>query len=74
MSMQALMSAAHAAGYAMAAEDVAECRPVLVSQESKSTALVVRNHSSLWSEAHAFLRVDWLRGWFTGYWHGGAAA
>jgi hypothetical protein len=74
MSMKTLMSAAHAAGYAMAAEDVAECRPILVSQESKSTTLVVRNHSSLWLEAHAFLRVDWLRGWFTGYWHGGAAA
>jgi hypothetical protein len=74
MSMQALMSAAHAAGYAMAAEDVAECRPVPVSQEPKSTALVVRSPGSLWSEANAFLRLDWLRGWVTDYWHGGAAA
>ena len=74
MSMQALMSAAHAAGYAMAAEDLAECRPAPVSQEQKSTALVVRNPSTLWSEVNAFLHLDGLRGWFVGHWHGGAAA
>jgi len=74
MSMKALMSAAHAAGYAMAAEDLADCRPAPVPQEQRSTALVVRNPSSLWSEVNAFLRVDWLRGWFVGHWHGGAAA
>jgi hypothetical protein len=68
MSMQALMSAAHAAGYAMAAEDLAECRP----QEQKSTALTVRTSNSLWSEVKDFLHFDWLRGRFT--WHGGAAA
>jgi hypothetical protein len=74
MSMKALMSAAHAAGYAMAAEDLADCRPAPVPQEQRSTALVVRNPSSLRSEVNAFLRVDWLRGWFVGHWHGGAAA
>ena len=73
MSMKALVSAAHAAGYAMAAEDVAECRPVTVLQEPKSTALVVRA-PSLWSEINAFLHFDWLRGRFAGHWHGGAAA
>lgn len=74
MSMKALMSAAHAAGYAMAAEELAECRPAPLSQEPKSTALAVRNSSSLWSEVNAFLRFDWLRGRVAGYWHGGAAA
>ncbi len=78
MSIKALMSAAHAAGYAMAAEDVAECRaecrPAPAPQEQKSTALAVRNESRLWSEVNAFLRFDWLRGWFLAHWHGGAAA
>lgn len=74
MSMKALMSAAHAAGYAMAAEEVAECRPAPVPQERKSTALVVRDQGSLWSEVNAFLRFDWLRGWVVGHWHGRAAA
>ncbi len=74
MSMKALMSAAHAAGYAMAAEDLAECRPTPVSPERKGTALVVRNENSLWSEVNSFLRFDWLRGWFVTHWHGGAAA
>ncbi len=77
MSMKALMSAAQAAGYAMAAEEVAECRPAPVPEvpeERKSTALVVRNESSLWSEVNAFLRFDWLRGWVVGHWHGRAAA
>ncbi|MES1179657.1 MAG: hypothetical protein ABUL43_00515 [Hyphomicrobium sp.] len=68
------MSAAHAAGYAMAAEDVAECRPVAVAPERKSTALVVRKPDTMWSEVRDFLRFDWLRGRVTGYWHGGAAA
>jgi hypothetical protein len=74
MSMKALMSAAHAAGYAMAAEDLAECRAASVSPEPKGTALMVRNESTLWSEVNAFLRFDWLRGWFVAHWHGGAAA
>jgi hypothetical protein len=72
MSMKALMSAAHAAGYAMAAEDLPDCRPAPVPQEQKSTALTVRNSNSLWSEVKDFLHFDWLRGRFT--WHGGAAA
>jgi len=74
MSMKALISAAHAAGYAMAAEDLAEYRPAPVSPEKKSTALVVRNEPSLWSEVNAFFRFDWLRGWFVAHWHRGAAA
>ena len=74
MSMKALMSAAHAAGYAMAAEDLAECRPAPVASAQKSTALVVRKPDTLWSEIKDFLRFDWLRGRVSGYWHGGAAA
>ena len=75
MSMKALISAAHAAGYAMAAEDLAEYRPAPVSPEKrKSTALVVRAEPSLWLEVNAFLRFDWLRGWFVAHWHRGAAA
>ncbi len=70
MSMKALMSAAHAAGYAMAAEDVAECRPVPV-ETRQSTALVVRHEPTLWSEIVAFLHFDWMR---SRLWHGGAAA
>jgi len=73
--MKTLMSAAHAAGYAMATEDVVECRPVPVAVEpAKGTALVVHEPSHLWSEIHAFLRFDWLRGRFAAHWHGGAAA
>jgi hypothetical protein len=70
MSMKALISAAHAAGYAMAAEDVAECRPVPV-ETRPSTALVVRDEPTLWSEIVAFFHFDWLR---SRLWHGGAAA
>ncbi len=40
MSIKTLMSAAHAAGYAMAAEDVAETRTM--SARLPSTAIVVR--------------------------------
>jgi hypothetical protein len=74
MSMKALMSAAHAAGYAMAPEDLADCRLAPLPEEQTSTALVARSPSSLWSEVNAFLRFDGLRGWFVGHWHGGAAA
>jgi len=74
MGMKALMSAAHAAGYAMAAEDLAECRTFPASQEVKGTALVVHTPHPLWSEAQAFLRRLWLRDWFAGHWHRGAAA
>jgi hypothetical protein len=77
MSIKTLMSAAHAAGYAMAAEDVAECRPVLVKPEVKGTALALRPRQHRWIEAARNVhlpRLLWLREWFAGYWQGRAAA
>jgi hypothetical protein len=72
MSMQALMSAAHAAGYAMAAEDLAEARPEPVKREG--TALTVRPALSELLPAQRFLRWLWLRDWFADHWPGRATA
>ena len=61
MSMKTLISAAHAAGYAMAAEDVAEPRPQIV--RAPSTALVVRPVVQRGMLAHAqrSMRRMWLQ-------------
>jgi hypothetical protein len=77
MTMKRLMSAAHAAGYAMAGEDLAEPPVETVALVRSSTALVVRmprSASSNLLKAHRFLRRLWLRDWVAGYWHGRAAA
>jgi hypothetical protein len=76
MKMQALRSAAHAAGYAMAAEDLPE--PRLQFVRKTSTALVVRAArrpaSLTLLRAQRYLRRLWLRDWVAGHWHGRAAA
>ncbi|HEY8245817.1 MAG TPA: hypothetical protein VIG38_00835 [Hyphomicrobium sp.] len=75
MSMKTLMSAAHAAGYAMAAEDVSEPRPVVV-RASHSTAVVVRHapHRGVIASAQRSLRRMWLRAWSGDHWGHRAAA
>jgi hypothetical protein len=75
MSMQALRSAAHAAGYAMAPEDLAEPRPHAVRRTG--TALTVRASrpaSLRLLRAQRYLRRLWLREWVAGHWSGRAAA
>lgn len=73
MSMKSLMSAAQAAGYAMAAEDIAEVRPDLA--RAPSTALVVRGpvQRGLVASAHRSMRRMWLQ-WFADHWAHRAAA
>ena len=76
MSMKTLMSAAHAAGYAMAAEDVSDPRTELV-RASPSTAVVVRHapHRGVIASAQRSLRRMWLRAWSADHWgHHRAAA
>jgi len=81
MGMKSLMSAAHAAGYAMAAEelaaeDIVEPRTEL-ARRVPSTALVVRHpvQRSLMASAHRSLRRMWVRAWLADPWgHRGAAA
>ena len=65
MSMKTLMSAAHAAGYAMAAEDFSEPRTELV-RASHSTAVAVHHasHRGLIANAQRSVRRMWLRAWF----------
>jgi hypothetical protein len=76
MSMKTLMSAAHAAGYAMAADDFAEPRTELV-RAPRSNAVVVHRTSHRGPIAHAqrTLRRMWLRAWSADYFgHHRAAA
>jgi hypothetical protein len=75
MSLQALMSAAHAAGYAMAAEDPAEPRPEPVKPQGRAVA--VRPPRLALSEllsVQKLWRCLWLRDWFSGLWPGRATA
>jgi hypothetical protein len=59
--MKRLMSAAHAAGYAMAAEDVAEPRAEVVARVP-STALVVRPvQRGMIANAQRSMRRMWLQ-------------
>jgi hypothetical protein len=73
MSMQALKSAAHAAGYAMAPEDMPEPRPQAIRRPS--TALVVRSRpaSLRLLRSQRFLRRLWQREWAM-HWFGRATA
>ena len=76
MSMKTLMSAAHAAGYAMAAEDISEPRAELV-RVPQSTAVVVHraSHRGPIASAQRSLRRMWLRAWSADYFgHHRAAA
>lgn len=76
MSMKRLMSAAHAAGYAMAADDVSEPRSELV-RVPQSTAVVVHRayHRGPIANAQRSLRRMWLRAWSADYFgHHRAAA
>jgi hypothetical protein len=72
MSMKKLMSAAHAAGYAMAAEDLSEPRAEHV--RAPSTALVVRPvQRGMIANAQRSVRRMWLQ-WFSDHWGHRAAA
>ncbi|HWK33313.1 MAG TPA: hypothetical protein VNR51_06505 [Hyphomicrobium sp.] len=78
MGMKSLMSAAHAAGYAMAAEEPA-AEEVIEARAARvpSTALVVRHpvQRSLMASAQRSLRRMWVRAWLADPWpHRGAAA
>ena len=76
MSMKTLMSAAHAAGYAMAADDISEPRAELVRMP-QSTAVVVHRaaHRGPIANAQRSLRRIWLRVWSADYFgHHRAAA
>ena len=74
MGMKSLMSAAHAAGYAMAAEDLTETAvPVMQAR----TAVVVRPSRPAIADAlnaQGLVRSVWLREWLAGHWPGRAHA
>jgi hypothetical protein len=74
MAMKSLMSAAHAAGYAMAAEDLTETAvPVMQAR----TAVAVRPSRPAIADAlsaHGLVRSVWLREWLAGHWPGRAHA
>jgi hypothetical protein len=75
--MQALKSAAHAAGYAMAAEDLPEPRPAAIQPARTGTAIVLRASrpaSFKLLRAQRFLRRLWQRDWTAGHWPGRATA
>ena len=73
MGMKRLISAAHAAGYAMAAEDIAEARPEVV--RAPSVALVVHRpvQRGMIANAQQSMRRAWLQ-WFADHWDHRAAA
>lgn len=76
MSIKSLMSAAHAAGYAMAADDMGE-PTAPIEPERQGTALAVRPAprptSHAWMTPKVLRRL-WLVDWFAGHWPGRAAA
>lgn len=74
MSITTLMSAAHAAGYAMAAEELAESRAECGVREQPGAVVAVRARAPAESSAHKFLRGLWLRAWFADHWPGRATA
>ncbi len=77
MSLQTLKSAAHAAGYAMAAEDLPEPRPEPLRPVPRSHALVVRTRrpvSLRVLKATRYLRRLWQRDWLGAAWTGRAPA
>jgi hypothetical protein len=66
------MSAAQAAGYAMAAEDQMENR-VQIVRARPSTAIAVRVERAP-IQLSAFFHRMWHRGWFADHWPGRATA
>lgn len=80
MSLQTLKSAAHAAGYAMAAEDLPEPRPearAYARNAARGTAPVSRSRRSAsirLRRAQRYLRRLWQRDWLGTYWTGRATA
>jgi hypothetical protein len=72
--MKSLMSAAHAAGYAMAAEEVAEPRAVLVRAPSNALVAHRTSQRGMLSSAQRSLRRMWVRGWLADHWGHRAAA
>jgi hypothetical protein len=74
MGMKSLMSAAHAAGYAMAAEDLTETAvPVM---QARSVVVVHPSRPAITDalNAQGVLRSVWLREWLAGHWPGRAHA
>ena len=74
MSMNRLMSAAHAAGYAMAAEDTADTRAELVRAPSNAVILRPTAQRGVIANAQRSLRRLWLRAWSADHWGHRAAA
>ena len=81
MSMQRLMSAAHAAGYAMAAEDFEpEPRPEAVKPAREARAVALRTPTPIMIEMLRLrrtlrsLRRVWLSDWVAAHWTGRATA
>lgn len=76
MSMKSLKSAAHAAGYAMVADDVSEARTQLVHGVPQSTAVVVTRpvRRGVVANAQRSLRRLWLRAWSADHWGNRAPA
>ena len=81
MSMQRLMSAAHAAGYAMAAEDFdPEPRAECTSRRVNSRAVALRAPTPIMIEMLRLrrtlrsLRRVWLSDWVAAHWTGRATA
>jgi len=81
MSVKTLMSAAHAAGFAMAAEDLAEPSPPVMQAKPVRHALPARIPQTLPApippdviRMQRALRRFWVRLWLAGAWSGRAAA
>lgn len=77
MKMQALRSAAHAAGYAMATEETADAPAIAVHKEP-SRALTVRRAPRRvrlhMLTAHMLMRRLSMRSWMVPHWSGRATA
>jgi hypothetical protein len=77
MSMKSLMSAAYAAGYAMAAEELCEPPTQVVTGDRQRAAPAGQPSSSPTSDvlkAQRLLRRHLLREWFAERWPGRATA
>jgi hypothetical protein len=77
MTMKSLMSAAHAAGFAMAPEDLGDPVVPMIGPAKPGTALVVRpvhTQTSIVLRAPRLIRRYLLREWFGTHWGRRAAA
>jgi hypothetical protein len=87
MSIKTLMSAAHAAGFAMAAEDIAEPSPAVMQIKQALPTVPARIPQTLPAtisrpapiqleilKAQRALRRFWVRMWLAGAWSGRATA